>query len=86
LNFHTPLEGAYGDKLMKNSFISTGISVMIPGQEMRTALDVYRRYVESNMPLTYDVTVSYHGELERYNRSDEQTLDLSVFKGIMYVQ
>lgn len=86
LDFSTPINDRFGDNVQDMSFVKNGIEMMIPGQEIETVLDKLSSYFKngSNKPLTYDVTVSYHGELKRHYRTDKQILDLSVFKGLKY--
>lgn len=66
--------------------IKNGISSLPPNYELRTLFDgAINRFGNTNFPLTYKVEVSYTGGLVKERRTSSQTLDLSMFYNLMYV-
>src|SRR5260370_5699179 len=66
--------------------IENGISSLPPNYELRTLFDgVINRFGNADFPMTYLVEVSYTGGLVKERRTSTQTLDLSMFYGLMQV-
>jgi hypothetical protein len=66
--------------------IKNGISSLPPNYELRTLFDgVINRFGNATFPMTYTVDVSYTGGLVKERRTSSQTLDLSMFYGLMHI-
>jgi hypothetical protein len=64
--------------------IKDGISSLPPNYELRTFFDgVINRFGNSAFPMTYTVEVSYTGGLVKDRKTNIQTLDLSMFYGLL---
>lgn len=64
-----------------------GIASLAPAQEIRVFLDTTIAFFgEPGLPLTYSVEITYRGGLKDVPRIVNHTLDLSVHKGLMFVQ
>lgn len=68
-------------------FIKDGIESMPPNYEIRTLVDSSPAYFSNKeLPLKYNVEITYYGGLEAKQRTIKQTLDLSANKGISFVR
>jgi len=66
--------------------IKNGISSLPPNYELQTLFDgIINRFGNAAFPMTYTVEVSYIGGLVKDRRTSIQTLDLSMFYGLMKV-
>jgi len=66
--------------------IKNGIPSLPPNYEIRTLFDgVINRFGNATFSMTYTVEVSYTGGLVKERRTSSQTLDLSMFYGLMQV-
>ncbi|MBN1763025.1 MAG: hypothetical protein JW878_08140 [Methanomicrobia archaeon] len=86
LAFQPPLENSKGGKINNISLLKDGIGSIPPGYEIRTFFDGVFSYFEmSELPLTYNVKISYSGGLRSDTRNIEQIMDLSAFKGLSFL-
>lgn len=71
--------------LKEAGFLKNGIESMPPNYEIRTLIDSSSRYFGNNeLPLKYNVEITYYGGIESKQRITIQQLDLSANKGILY--
>jgi hypothetical protein len=86
LEFEPRLQSSNQEYLDDLVFLKEGIKSMPPDYEIRTYLDTTIQYLnEPKFPLAYLVRVTFHGGLPSKERIIEYTLDLSAFKGRMWV-
>jgi len=86
LEFQPPLKNSKGEEINDIPLIKDGIGSIPPGYEIRTFFDSGISYFnKSNLPLTYKVKISYSGGLRLDTRNIEQVMDLSAFKGLIFL-
>ncbi|MCD4812863.1 hypothetical protein K8S19_04140 [bacterium] len=86
LEFQPPLKNSDGGEINELTLIRGGIASIPPGHEIRTFFDSAISYfAKSELPLTYNVKVSYYGGLQSDTRNMEQIMDLSAFKGLSFL-
>jgi len=85
MEFQPPLRNSDGDQINNMPLIRGGVGSIPPGYELKTLFDTTVSYFNSGLPLTYKVKVFYSGGLRSDIRVIEQTIDLSAFKGRMYI-
>ncbi len=71
------------DYICNTNLIKNGIKSIAPGQEIKTLLDTAPRYLNSTLPMSYTVKISYCGGLLNTIRESEQILDISVQHGLI---
>jgi hypothetical protein len=87
LDFTPPLSASDGNNIREASFVKDGIAAMPPGYEIRALFDTGPSYFGNpDLPLKYQVRVTYLGGINNASRTLNQTLDLSVRKGVLYVR
>jgi hypothetical protein len=85
LEFEPPLRNHEGEKINEIPMIKQGIASIPPGYEIRTIFDSMSSYFRrADLPLTYQVRVSYSGGLSMGIKTADEILDLSVYKGLGY--
>lgn len=62
------------------------IQSLPPNYEIRALFDPANQYLGSDNPLSYVVTVTYHGGMRDEERVASYVLDLEPYKGIMFVK
>jgi hypothetical protein len=86
LTFTPSLSSRVFKDINDTPLIKNGISSLPPNYELRTLFDgVINRFGNAAFPMTYVVEVSYTGGLVKERRTSTQTLDLSMFYGLMQV-
>ena len=86
LAFTPSLSSSVFKEINDTSLIKSGIGSLPPDYELRTLFDgVINRFGNADFPMTYVVEVSYTGGLVKERRTSTQTLDLSMFYGLMRV-
>lgn len=85
LSFAPPLRVARENYLPKDwNLIKDGIESLPPGYEIRTLFDSAVLYFgRTELPLKYEVTITYFGGIQPERRVLRQTLDLSAYKGLL---
>lgn len=88
LSFTPELQSSNDNGLLKEvGFIKNGIESMPPNYEIRTLVDSSPGYFGKNeLPLKYNVEITYYGGIESKQRTANQQLDLSANKGVSYVR
>lgn len=86
LTFTPPLSSVVFKGINDVPLIKNAISTFPPDYEIRTLFDgAIQRFGNTNLPLTYTVEVSYCGGLINNKRTSTQTLDLSMYYGLLAV-
>ncbi len=86
LAFTPSLSSSVFKAINDTPLIKSGIGSLPPNYELRTLFDgVINRFGNADFPMTYVVEVSYTGGLVKERRTSTQTLDLSMFYGLMQV-
>lgn len=78
--------GGEGTKPFDIYLLTHGISLLAPGQEIRTPFDVHSNYTKDKLPTLYKVEVSYADGFQPDRTVYEQTLDLSIFNDLSVLQ
>jgi hypothetical protein len=88
LEFDPPLRNTVKDEIEQLPLLTGGIGSMPPGHEVRAFFDVTTAYYDEskNLPMNYDVTITYSGGLGGDSHSVYQRLDLSMYKGLGYLR
>ncbi len=88
LTFTPALRSSNDKRLLEEvGFIKNGIEAMPPNYEIRTLIDSSPAYFgKEDLPLKYNVEITYYGGLEGKQRKINQPLDLSANKGISFVR
>jgi hypothetical protein len=88
LTFTPALRSSNDNRVLgETGFIKNGIESMPPNYEIRTLVDSSVGYLGKNeLPMKYDVEITYYGGIESKKRVTNQQLDLSAYKGISYVR
>ena len=88
LTFTPELRSSNDNRLLKEvGFIKNGIESMPPNYEIRTLVDSSPAYFgKKELPLKYNVEITYYGGVESNQRTNNQQLDLSANKGVSYVR
>lgn len=86
--FEPELMTGFGNKprRMEIEFLQQGIKSLAPEQEIRTTFDVISNYKEDNLPMTYNVQVSYSSGLQTERTETEHVIDLSMFNGLSVLE
>jgi hypothetical protein len=91
LEFDPLLESSLADTdLSTNSVLVRGIPMLAPGKRLRVLFDRYTSRMESGLPMTLDVKVSYEGptkkkKTKKYPR-EPYVLDLEHLKNVMLAE
>lgn len=84
LDFTPELTNTLDMDLNEISLIKQGVSSMPPNYEIKTIYDFGTSYFKTdNMPLKYEVEITYQGGINNEVRKVKQTLDLSVYKELL---
>lgn len=95
MEFDPPLQTGLGNHKHEYELplVKNGIRSLAPGQEIRAPFDVATNYfsnmarkLESPLPVSYNVRVSYLGGLQTDKICTEQIIDLTMFKNIWYLE
>jgi hypothetical protein len=87
LSFEPSLQSSDVGNLENLSLFDKGIASLAPAQELRVLIDTTVAFFgEPGLPLISSVAITYHGGLKDELRTEKHTLDLSVHKGLMYIQ
>lgn len=84
--FNPPLQCSDSRFLDQLNIISDGIGVMPPQFEYRTLFDTSIEYFNSDFPLIYRAKVSFVNTQNKNEVVSQQLLDISSFKGRMFVR
>jgi hypothetical protein len=84
IEFEPKLVGHRNEDFTMLPFVRDGIGSMPPGYEIRTFVDTSMAMLakQSNRSLTYKAKVTFFGGLKETQRTTEQTLDLSMYRGL----
>lgn len=74
-----PLQNGEGQDMMELPMIMNGIPMLLPGRNMRTTFAFTDRYFHQDLPMTYNVKVTYRGGMDNKQRESICVADLSVF-------
>lgn len=86
VEFTPPLRNTEGEKISNLAMIQHGIPSLPPNAEVRTFFDTTLEYFKhAELPLAYDVKVSYAGGINATKRISDQVIDLSAHKGRIWV-
>jgi len=86
IEFLPPLRNTDGAELGFARFVTDGVGSIPPGYEIRTLFDVTTQYFNNKeFPLSYRAKVSYSDGSNGRARNAEYILDLSGFKGRIWV-
>ena len=75
-----------GSKPFDIYLLREGISLLAPGQEIRTPFDAHLSHSEEKLPTLYRVEVSFADGFQPDRTSYEQILDLSIFDDLSVLQ
>ena len=87
LNFNPALRNADGEIINEIPLIKDGIKSMPPEFEIRTIFDsVFRFFGRQDLPLSYEVGVSYLSDYNSHAIVHSQIIDLSPYKGLQWAE
>jgi hypothetical protein len=75
-----------GTKPFDVYFLREGISLLAPGQEIRTPFDAHSTLNRENLPTIYKVEVTYADGLQPNRTASEHVLDVSIFNDLSVLQ
>lgn len=86
IDFEPKLITSKGDKINSISLIQNGIGSIPPGYSIETFFDSSVDYLSKDeIPLSYVAKITFLGGIKKETRTIQQTLDLSVYKGLTFV-
>ena len=86
LEFEPKLKTSRGENINDIPLIKNGISSIPPSHEIKTIFDTTIDYINNDeLPLNYSAKISYSGGIHDEVRLSEQILDLSVYKGLSFI-
>ena len=86
LEFEPKLKNSRGEDINNIPLIKEGIGSIPPGYEIKTFFDTTINYLNNDeYPLNYVAKISYKSDIQDKIRNSEQTLDLSVYKGLSFI-
>ncbi len=83
LEFEPRLKNSSGEDINDTPLIKKGIDSIPPGYEIKTFFDSTMQYFKNDNPLSYVAKVTYMGGIQDKIWTTQQTLDLSVYKGLI---
>jgi hypothetical protein len=81
----SPKIRSVGYDVSETPLIKNGIPSMPPNYKIQTFFDSSPRYLNSELPLTYNVKIIFYGGLGNKKRISEQIIDLEYIKGIHFI-
>jgi hypothetical protein len=72
------------DRIAKNSLLNKGIKSLVPNYKIPIPFDFLTQYLQANLPLEYEVRVTYRGNSSLPPKVLEYTLDLSHYNYIHF--